>query len=339
MIVEIYAGGAVTETPLRVLSAPRTGATWAVTDPTPLPPGTYTVRARQTDASGNEGISAPSTFNLVAPPDSDADGIPDAVDNCAGTPNSDQTNADGDGLGNACDPTPTGGSGGPQPDRDRDGIPDSQDTSDASVGPTLAKTVVATVVSGQVFYSLPASSTRSASSGSRLIPLKGAEVLPLGATLHTQRGRVGITSSAGTKNGKAQTQRADFFKGRFKIKQKRAKQPITDIQLSTPDFAKVCGSSTSRTRGFAAKKKNSKKVVNQLNGDGKGRFRTSGRNSAATVRGTKWLTQERCDGTLTRVTRGIVSVRDTRAQRTVVLRAGRSYLARAQRAATKSRRP
>ena len=77
--------------------------------------------------------------------------------------------------------------------------------------------------------------------------------------------------------------------------------------------------------------------MTQLQGDGKGSFRTRGRNSAATVRGTKWLTQERCDGTLTRVTRGTVSVRDTRARRTVVVRAGRSYLARAQRAASKRR--
>ena len=59
--------------------------------------------------------------------------------------------------------------------------------------------------------------------------------------------------------------------------------------------------------------------------------------SAATVRGTKWLTEERCDGTLTSVSRGSVSVRDTTARRTVIVRAGCSYLARAQRAAI--RRP
>ena len=84
--------------------------------------------------------------------------------------------------------------------------------------------------------------------------------------------------------------------------------------------------------GFAARKR-SKKVISRLWGNGKGRFRTTGRHSAATVRGTIWLTEERCDGTLTRVTRGSVTVRDTTARRTVVVRAGRSYLARAQRAA------
>ena len=38
--------------------------------------------------------------------------------------------------------------------------------------------------------------------------------------------------------------------------------------------------------------------------DSGGRFRTYGRHSQATVRGTRWLTEDRCDGTLTRVTAG-----------------------------------
>jgi hypothetical protein len=41
-----------------------------------------------------------------------------------------------------------------------------------------------------------------------------------------------------------------------------------------------------------------------------GRFRTHGHNSHATVRGTRWLVEDRCDGTLTRVTSGTVVVRD-----------------------------
>jgi archaeosine-15-forming tRNA-guanine transglycosylase len=62
--------------------------------------------------------------------------------------------------------------------------------------------------------------------------------------------------------------------------------------------------------------------------DGGGRFRTHGRNSQATVRGTRWVTVDRCDGTLTRVTEGSVVVRDFARGRRVLVRAGSSYLAR-----------
>lgn len=60
----------------------------------------------------------------------------------------------------------------------------------------------------------------------------------------------------------------------------------------------------------------------------RGRFRTRGRNSSATVRGTVWITSDRCDGTLTKVRRGKVVVRDLRRKRDITLTAGKSYLAR-----------
>jgi hypothetical protein len=49
------------------------------------------------------------------------------------------------------------------------------------------------------------------------------------------------------------------------------------------------------------------------------------------VRGTRWETIDRCDGTLTKVTRGRVAVRDFRRKKTVIVRAGKSYLAKARR--------
>ena len=56
------------------------------------------------------------------------------------------------------------------------------------------------------------------------------------------------------------------------------------------------------------------------------------------MRGTIWLVEDRCDGTLTKVSRGTVSVRDFRRKKTVSVKAGHSYLARAQRAASKAKR-
>ena len=81
---------------------------------------------------------------------------------------------------------------------------------------------------------------------------------------------------------------------------------------------------------FATKKrKRSKRRVRRLWGDGKGRFRSDGRFGSAGVRGTIWLTEDRCDGTLVRVRQGSVDVRDIPRRRTVTVSAGEVYLARA----------
>ena len=71
------------------------------------------------------------------------------------------------------------------------------------------------------------------------------------------------------------------------------------------------------------------KRVRRLWGDGKGPFRTKGRYAAGTVRGTKWLTEDRCGSTRVKGARGRVAVRDLVRKRTRVVRAGRSLTVRA----------
>ena len=82
--------------------------------------------------------------------------------------------------------------------------------------------------------------------------------------------------------------------------------------------------------GFAAATRpRPKKTIRRLWGqDSGGRFRTHGANSVATVRGTRWLTEDRCDGTRTRVVEGAVDVRAKGARTAKRVRAGRSILVR-----------
>jgi hypothetical protein len=75
----------------------------------------------------------------------------------------------------------------------------------------------------------------------------------------------------------------------------------------------------------------SRAAVRRMRARANGRYRTRSPNSAATVRGTDWTMIQRCDGTLTRVRRGTVVVRDFRLRRTILVHAGESYLARAAR--------
>ena len=102
---------------------------------------------------------------------------------------------------------------------------------------------------------------------------------------------------------------------------------MTEIRLAGGDFS-TCPPPARPGRATAAVEAD--RVVRRVWGSGnRGRFRTRGRYSSGLVRGTVWLTVDRCDGTLTRVRRGKVIVRDFGLDRTVVVRAGERYLARA----------
>jgi uncharacterized repeat protein (TIGR01451 family) len=68
--------------------------------------------------------------------------------------------------------------------------------------------------------------------------------------------------------------------------------------------------------------------IRQLWGSAKGKFRTTGRYASATVRGTVWLVQDRCDGTFAQVVEDIVDVADFTLNTTTAVGPGQSYLAK-----------
>ncbi len=225
-------------------------------------------------------------------------------------------------------------------DGDNDGIPDSTDRCPAQAGPApggcprvvLGKSFNVEVVKGSVFVSTPVA--KSGASQNQTVPgLKGrtfvalsrARTIPVGSFLDTRRGAVRLRTA---RNTRGTLQRGTFASGVFQVGQsrKRRAKGLTTLKLTGSSFRRC--SRAARSTSDAVTSRRSRRTIRRLRGNAKGRFRSRGRYSAATVRGTKWLTADRCDGTLTKVTRGRVAVRDTRRRKTILLRAGKSYLAR-----------
>ena len=187
--------------------------------------------------------------------------------------------------------------------------------------PELGETVAAAVVSGTVLVQVPAGAARAAQTGGGFVRLTGASEIPVGSILDTTRGVVRLTAAKDRRGG---TQTGNFYSGVFQMRQ-RPGQALVDLVLRGRSVRSLC--SRSRKAGAARHGRR----VRRLWGNGRGRFRTRGRYSAATVRGTQWLVEDGCNGTLTRVRSGRVAVRDFVRHRTVRLRAGQSYLARTRR--------
>jgi CSLREA domain-containing protein len=180
----------------------------------------------------------------------------------------------------------------PPPDQ---GLPD----------PVPHKNVNALPKSGTVKVKLPGSST--------FVLLDEDTQIPLGTTIDVRRGRITIVSEPGGPG-------ADFYAGIFKLSQTKGSKPITVLTL-----VEKLSCAKKKQANAAAKKKRKRRLW----GDGKGRFRTKGKRSAATVVGTKWLVQDTCTTTLTKVVRGKVRVRDFVKKKTVTVKAGKKYVARA----------
>jgi Ca2+-binding RTX toxin-like protein len=185
--------------------------------------------------------------------------------------------------------------------------------------PTLDKAAIVKPVKGALGLA-PTGIKRSVALHERLR-------IPLGSAIDARHGMVRLRTAAAAAKIKRR-QDAMFFDGAFRIARKQGPNGRTDIGLMGGNFA-ACRSA--RPAGAAAHAAAAQRSVRRLWGNGRGRFRTRGRYSAATVRGTTWLTEDRCDGTLTRVKKGTVTVRDLVRNRTITIRAGHSYLARAPR--------
>ena len=173
--------------------------------------------------------------------------------------------------------------------------------------PTLGKIVDALPISGTVTYKRPGDTTFSV--------LTEGEHLPVGSTVDATRGRVRIVAD----DGFGHRPSGLFYKGAFVIKQRRVRFAPAELVLTDAP--------RKNAKTSAKRRKRKELSVRQLWGTSRGHFRTRGRFASATVRGTQWITRDLRNGTLIRVRRGVVTVRDFTRHKNVVLRAVRSYFA------------
>ena len=256
--------------------------------------------------------------------DGDGDGVADGADNCPAVANADQADRDGDKIGNACELLPPG-----------------------DVPPVAGQTTIVRELSGEVFVKLPAGSAAARSAARRsarapiaqtsqisgFVPLKGVASVPVGSTIDSRKGRLAVTAAADFRRAnqpRRRTQSGNFSAAIFAIRQARNRRaagrstPPIELLLRTPPGAtRACASNA------PAPVRPLKGVVRTLTGTAKGVFRTVGAASTTTITNGTWITTDRCIGTRTEVGRGRAAVFDRSRNRTVTVRAGQAYLARA----------
>jgi hypothetical protein len=161
-------------------------------------------------------------------------------------------------------------------------------------------------------------------------PLDFGDAMELGTIVDATRGVVKLVVPCVDCPGGVQS--AEFYAGTFVCLRTRGAKPIWDIVLIDAYNAgkpvkngipKSFASGWDPVAALAAKR-------TLVWGKGKGRWRTTGRHGAASIRGTKWLVDDRKPGqTRIKVAEGVVTVRDFELRKTVKVKAGKSYVARA----------
>jgi hypothetical protein len=175
--------------------------------------------------------------------------------------------------------------------------------------PKQGRSVVVAAERGTVRVRVPGSD--------RFVELDEAGRVPVGSLIDARHGRVRLATAV---DGGVQA--GLFWGSKFKTAQSRHGNGMTTLSLRG---GKLCPSASLAVASRKGKRKRRRGLWARDHG---GLYRTRGNDSVATVRGTRWLTKDRCNGTLTRVKSGVVSVRDLRRHKTVRVKAGHSYFAR-----------
>ncbi len=163
--------------------------------------------------------------------------------------------------------------------------------------------------------------------GGKFVKLTQIRQLPSGTLVDALHGSLNLVAASG-KKGKTYT--GTFSGGVFKVGQAAAGRDkgLTTLSLvegafkGAPSYG-ACKAPSGRVGARAL----SSRALQTLRSRASGRFRTRGRYAAGSVRGTRWTTIDRCDGTLISVQQHSVLVSDLVKHISRLVRAGHSYLA------------
>ena len=201
--------------------------------------------------------------------------------------------------------------------------------------PVLDKTADAGPVSGEVLIHLPTGAPRVTlpGEGGGYVPLTELSQLPSGTSIDTRHGTISLETATGAGH---QTGTGTFTGAVFQISlQSGAQKGITQLTLDdgafsgVPSYNSVCKAHAARDRAdpSAIAAALNPAIIQTLHAhDNHGSFRTRGKFSAGTVRGTTWDTIDRCDGTGTIVYSGVVDVYDYHTGKTTAVYAGHHFL-------------
>jgi hypothetical protein len=214
--------------------------------------------------------------------------------------------------------------------------------------PVLGKDVNVVPLSGIVYIRPPSGKAFTAAAvaapsnpllkGKGFAPLTEARQIPIGSTIDARAGTLRLVAATGARGKAPKTQSGIFGGGLFNATQGRSRisKGLTTLTLLANAFPGAPSYSQCKIGKALAGPRTAKAASGQPGilqtlhaSDNHGKFRTKGRYSAGTVRGTVWDTTEECAGTLTVVHRGTVAVFDSGRRKTITVHAGHSYLARA----------
>ncbi len=188
---------------------------------------------------------------------------------------------------------------------------------------------------GQTFNIAPVSGLVLVLIHGHLVPLTQLQQLPVGVIIDSLHGTFQLTTVAGgsgsARDAAAKGKRVKTQTGKFGgavVRLHQARSGLTTVMMVESAFKGAPGQAICNVHAAGdAHAAKASKVIQLLHASAHGKFSTSGRYSAATVRGTVWTMSARCDGTLTHVITDSVVVTDLVRHKTIVLHAGQSYLA------------